>query len=214
MVALVALVAVLAVGGTVLIPGSPTREFARGVKSVECVTWFGDEGRPLAVYGDSISHADSAPEFGLHGGRSWYSWLVCSDEFSDAGNHAVPGETSAQMLARLREDDPGAEVIVVQAGTNDLAAGVPTAETVANLRAAVEEARTKADVVLLTTVQPWHGTDADELNEAVRELAEHTGARLVDFAGALTDQQLTRDGVHPTREGARRLAVLIAEAAG
>ncbi|MGY2084333.1 SGNH/GDSL hydrolase family protein [Blastococcus sp. SYSU DS0539] len=213
-VAVVGSVVVLVTALTVLIPGSPTRAFVRGVVHAECHTWVGDGGnRSLAVYGDSISHGDSEPRFGLHGTRSWYSALVCGDRFTDGGNAAVPGETSAEILARLAADAPEVDVLVVQAGTNDLRLGVPTEETVANLRQAVRLGQDAADTVLLATVQPWHGTDATELNDAVRRLAAETGVELVDFAGVLGDRRLTRDGVHPLPAGARELARLVAEAA-
>jgi lysophospholipase L1-like esterase len=205
---------VLAVALSVLVQGSPTRAFVRGAVHAECVTWTGDDGnRSLAVYGDSISHADSEPRFGFHGGRSWYSYLVCADRFTDGGNAAVPGETSAEILARLEVDTPRVDVLVVQAGTNDLRLGVPTEETVANLRVAVGLAQAAADTVLLATVVPWHDTDGTELDDAVRALAAEEGVGLVDFAGVLDDPALTRDGVHPTAAGARELADLVAEAA-
>lgn len=212
-VAVVGGVVVLVAALSVLVPGSPTRAFVRGAVHAECVTWAFDEGdRSLAVYGDSISHADSEPRFGFHGRRSWYSALVCSDRFTDGGNAAVPGETSAEVLARLAADAPQADVLVVQAGTNDLRLGVPTAETVANLREAVRLAQEAAGTVVLTTVQPWHDTDATELNDAVRRLAAEAGVELVDFAGVLGDRSLTRDGVHPLPAGAHELARLVAEA--
>ncbi|MGY1885652.1 SGNH/GDSL hydrolase family protein [Blastococcus sp. SYSU DS0753] len=198
---------------SVLIPGSPTRVVARGAVHAQCVTWVGDEGsRSLAVYGDSISRADSEPRFGFHGGRSWYSHLVCSDEFTDGANAAVAGETAAEVLGRLEADAPRVDVLVIQAGTNDLRLGVPTRETVANLRRAVRLGQEAAGTVLLATVQPWTDTDATALNAAVRRLADRTGVELVDFAGVLGDRDLTRDGVHPTEAGARALADLVAEA--
>ncbi|MGY2065809.1 SGNH/GDSL hydrolase family protein [Blastococcus sp. SYSU DS0619] len=207
-------VVVLVAALSVLVPGSPTRAFVRGAVHAECVTWAGDDGdRSLAVYGDSISHGDSEPRFGFHGRRSWYSHLVCSDRFTDAGNAAVPGETSAEILDRLAADAPEADVLVVQAGTNDLRLGVPTEETVANLREAVRLAGDAAGTVVLATVQPWHDTDATDLNDAVRRLAAEAGAELVDFAAVLGDRALTRDGVHPSPAGARELARRVAAAA-
>lgn len=207
--ALLALVAM-----SVLIPGSPTRAFASGVANVECVTWFGhDEGSTLVAYGDSITQGDSQPQYGLQGEESWYSHLVCPGEYAHGSNGGVQGETSAQVLARLEDEAPPADVLVVSAGTNDLRDGVPTEVTIGNLRAAVQLADDLADVVVLTTVQPWTDTDATALNEAIEQLADEAGVQLADFAAALADPEATSDGVHPTPQASRELARLVATAA-
>ncbi|WP_158657476.1 SGNH/GDSL hydrolase family protein [Blastococcus saxobsidens] len=205
--AAVLVVFVLLSGVSVLIPGSPTRDLAGGVVNAECVSWFGRDGGPvLAAYGDSLTEADSRAHFGLHGEESWYSHSICADEFAHGRNAAVQGETSEQVLARLRADDVEADVIVVAAGTNDLRLGIDTATTLRNLRAAVRLASERADVVVVTTVQPWTGTDVGELNEGVRELAADAGAQVADFEAILSVPGATTDGVHPTVASARRLA--------
>ncbi len=190
-----------------LIPGTLTRDFAGGVANAECASWFGrDEGSVLVAYGDSITEADSRAHLGLHGEESWYSHLICEDEFADGRNAAVQGQTSQQVLDRLRADDVEADVIVVGAGTNDLRLGVDTATILRNLREAVRVASRRADVVVVTTVQPWHGTEADELNEGVRALAADAGAQVADFAAILAAPEATTDGVHPTVASAGKLA--------
>ena len=197
----------LLAGGSVLIPGSPTRAFASGVANAECVSWFGrDEGPLLAAYGDSLTEADSRTQFGLHGEESWYSHLICEYQFADGRNAGVQGETSQQVLDRLRADDFEADVVVVAAGTNDLRLRVDTATTLRNLREAVRLGTERADVVVVATVQPWRQTDADEVNEGVRALAADAGAQVADFAAILSAPDATTDGVHPTAASARRLA--------
>jgi lysophospholipase L1-like esterase len=198
------------VGGSLLVPGSPIRAFTGKVIDAECVTWFGHAGGPrLAAYGDSITKADGRPDLGLLGTESWYSHLVCPGDFADGGNAGVAGETSAQVLARLRADRPEVDVLVITAGTNDLRPGVPTEETVRNLTDAVETGRDCAATVLLATPIAWRGTDGAELDAAVRELAARERVPLVDFAGVLSRDGMTKDGVHPTAAAARRLAGLV-----
>ena len=194
-------------GVSVLVPGSPTRDFAGGVVNAECVSWFGrDEGPVLAAYGDSLTQADSRAHFGLHGEESWYAHSICADRFADGRNAAVQGETSEQVLGRLRADEFEADVIVVAAGTNDLRLEIDPATTLRNLRAAVRLAAERADVVVVTTVQPWTGMDATELNEGVRRLAADAGAQVADFEAVLSAPGATTDGVHPTVASARKLA--------
>lgn len=205
---------IVVVAGSVLIPGSPTRTFAHGLRGLQCLTWMGHSGGSvLDGYGDSITIANSEPQFGEQGDESWWSHLVCSGNYAAGRNAGVAGQTSAEVLARLRADRPRADVLVIEAGTNDLRLKVPLSTTVANLRAAVQEGKAAARVVVLTTVQPWLGTDATELNAAVRQLAADTGARVADFAAVLGDRAKTIDGVHPTPQAADELADLVAQAA-
>lgn len=205
-VALAALVAVM-------VPGSPARDFVSGVRHSECTTWFGhDEGRTLTAYGDSVTEADSFPQYGLLGERSWYSHLICPGTFADGGNAGATGETSAQVTARLIADAPAADVLVLAAGTNDLRTGVPTDQTIEHLGRALDAAARDADEVLVATVPPWPDTDAGPLNAAIRALAAERGVPVADFASVLSADGATIDGVHPTAASAERMAGLVAAA--
>jgi lysophospholipase L1-like esterase len=154
----------------------------------------------VVFLGDSIS------EFGL-----WSEW------FPDVPvlNRGIGGETSAQVLARLDTaiDSPRAVVLLV--GTNDLTAGVPEDDIVANIRAILDgiEQRAPGTPVLLQSVMPRTADFASEvraLNERCRRLSESASTvRYVDLWPLLAADdgtlrpEYTLDRLHLNGEGYR-----------
>lgn len=140
----------------------------------------------------------------------------------------ISGETTAQMLHRYGADTRGiaASVVVIEAGINDLAAGVAAGQpslalerTFANLRAMVESSRGEGiDVVLLTVVPPanpplWRRAVwsddiyllVNQLNDRLRHLRA-AGVTIVDAQRLLCGDsdrmpaRLARDTMHLREE--------------
>lgn len=167
----------------------------------------------MAVVGDSISHGDSTDfSGGALGDFSWVRWAV-DDRLTFAGGWAVPGALTEAMAQNVQPYD--ADVLVILAGTNDLAFGVAPDQTAAHL---VQIAQTSGvgRVVLVGIPPNDFGADAvTRYNAALQGLAAEQGWEFADAAAALRTEHntyregLTWDGVHPTVEGARLLGEAI-----
>lgn len=167
----------------------------------------------MAVVGDSISHGDSA-DFGggALGDFSWVRWAV-DDRLTFVGGWAVPGALTEAMAQNAQPYD--ADVLVILAGTNDLAFGVAPDQTAAHL-VQIAESSGVARLVLVGIPPNDFGADAvTQYNAALQRLATERGWEFADAAGALRTEHntyregLTWDGVHPTVEGARLLGEAI-----
>ncbi|MWB98688.1 GDSL-type esterase/lipase family protein [Agromyces seonyuensis] len=171
-------------------------------------------GVTFAAIGDSISDADS-PDFaaGRFGPASWAS-AATAEGLAFAGGWAEWGATTAQMAAAAPAVD--ADVLIVLAGTNDVALGIPFAESAANLDRIVEAVG--VDEVAVVSIPPLDLDPAgvESYNAELSELADDRGWRFLDAsAGLRTDEGrfregMTVDGAHPTAEGARVLGEAIA----
>ena len=182
----------------------------------------------VACLGDSIT--EGSPGWDReHGGdetSQWEHWaarLLPGAEFRNCG---IYGQRTDEIAARLDDCTPGADVLVVQGGINDLAQGRSVEEAAANLRALVRHSRQRGLRVLIANVLPWnngwpaHEQPIRQLNARVRELAAAEGVALIDFHGALEDadrpgrmlQEWTSDGDHPSVAGYRILGELVAAA--
>jgi hypothetical protein len=170
----------------------------------------------FAVVGDSISHAES-PDFaaGDIDPASWVTY-VRDEGVAFAGGWAEWGATTAAMAESATPVD--AETLVVLAGTNDHALGVPFSETSANLDRIVETVGIEDVVVASVPPMAAFPEGATELNQRLEELAGTRGWRFVDASAGLRDGDgryqdgMTSDGIHPSEEGARVLGEAIAAA--
>lgn len=137
-------------------------------------------------------------------------------------NRGIAGQTTAQMLLRLRQDviDLKPAVVVILAGTNDIAGntGPATLEMIQdNLASMAELARANGIQVVLASVlpasdYPWKpGLDPAPkiraLNAWIQRYARASGAVYLDEYTALDDgagglsRQVSADGVHPNAAG-------------
>lgn len=131
-------------------------------------------------------------------------------------NAGVSGDTTAGGLSRIAWvlQQP-AEILVVELGGNDALRGQPLPNTEKNLREIVRLGREAgAEVVLLGMDVPTnYGPDyATAFAEIYPRIAEEEGALLVPgFVRELgADPTLIQpDGLHPTAEGQRRLALVV-----
>jgi lysophospholipase L1-like esterase len=192
-----------------------------------------DGGQRLIVaLGDSISagnpgydpHASTRRRLGLGDNpeSQWEWWAEERHPDLDFRNCGVRGERTDEIMRRLPECATGADALVIQGGTNDLAQGVPVNAAAANLKRMVEAAKAAGLAVALTDVLPLNtahpGADplVAELNRRIRAIAATEHVRLLPFHEVLEDphhpglmrREWTADGIHPSVAGYRRLGEL------
>ncbi|SHL19170.1 Lysophospholipase L1 [Pseudonocardia thermophila] len=150
-----------------------------------------------------------------------------------AGNRLLAPDPAADVdspLARFADDvaaAAGVTDVVLNIGTNDLAAGRSAAEVIAGLQAFADRARAAGKRVLLSTITPSttgpHGTRAaiaarEEINEWVRTEGLAHADGIVDFAAAVADPADPRrlaptydagDGLHLSAAGYRAMAAAL-----
>ncbi len=174
-----------------------------------------DDPRPaLVAFGDSLTAG-----YGIDLDEAWPARLqerLDADGFAyRVVNAGVSGETTSGGLRRLPfvlDRNPNAELVVIALGGNDGLRGVPVDVMMDNLQAMIREAEGRGLQVLLAGVPapPELGRDyEDGFAETFRDVAGATGVPLLPsllegVAGVAELNQ--RDGIHPTAEGALRLA--------
>jgi acyl-CoA thioesterase-1 len=172
-------------------------------------------GATVLALGDSITHGTGAA------GPASYPAVLAALTGWNVVNAGVPGDTSAQALARtpplLAEHEPA--LVIVSIGGNDFLRRLPEAETQANVRRICELARAAGAQVLLVAVprptataavtgslsdHPMYEALADEL-----KLPLHREG----WASVLADETLRSDRIHANTEGYRRFAEGVAATA-
>ena len=172
------------------------------------------DGPTFAAVGDSITDADSLDFAGGEFGPASWARYMREAGYEFAGGWAEWGATTALMAESVAPLD--GETLVLLAGTNDVAFGVPFSETSANLDRIVETVGI-ADVVV-ASIPPMdaYPSGAVELNRRLEELADDRGWRFVDASAGLRTVDgrfrdgMSFDGLHPSEEGARVLGEAIA----
>jgi lysophospholipase L1-like esterase len=154
-------------------------------------------------------------------------------------NRGIADQTSPQMLVRFRQDVISLKprVVVIEAGTNDLASvtGPATEGTIAeNFMSMVELAKVNGIHVVLASVTPVCDCYVKQtarrpqgkiisLNGWIKDYAGRSGSVYLDYYAALADgrnfkKELTDDGLVPNEAGYNVMAPLaekaIAEALG
>jgi lysophospholipase L1-like esterase len=150
----------------------------------------------------------------------WQYWAgAATDGAFRFRNCGVEGDRTDEIEARLPGCTAGADVVVIQGGTNDLAQGRTVAFAAANIRDMVRRAQQAGLRALVTTIPPinrrypaW-ATAVRRLNARINSLAREARVPVVDFFGQLEDPhhpdrmpaRWTADGIHPTVDGYARL---------
>lgn len=177
--------------------------------------WLGTAGVTVGVVGDSlVHHAELGP-----GGRPGDPRRL-SAELVAAGRRAsvssAVGADTPDLASITAFPDPGAELLVVALGTNDMRAGLPIPTAIANIEAFVAVIAPRCTVVV---------TIVDEPSWGLQELGPAFNAALVDLAAGRTDVvvadwaslaeanpgHLMPDGVHHTTAGQAAYRTLIVE---
>ena len=163
-------------------------------------------------------------------------WLQTNPNFfedKDYVNRGISGQTTPQMLVRFRADvvDINADVVVILAGTNDIAGntGPVTLKMIANnLKSMTEIAQANGVKVILCSVlpayeYPWSpgkkpNIQIPKLNSMIEDFAKKSGAFYLDYFKALNDgnngmiKEYSNDGVHLTAKGYHVLEQMLEKA--
>lgn len=148
-------------------------------------------------------------------------------------NRGIGGQTTAQMLVRFKQDviDLKASVVVILAGTNDIAGntGPASIEIVQeHIISMAELAKASGVKVVLSSIlpvyqYPWRpelkpAETIINLNNNLKNWAEKNAAIYLDYFSAMVDERnglksnLTFDGVHPNIEGYKLMEPLVEKA--
>jgi lysophospholipase L1-like esterase len=182
----------------------------------------------VVFMGDSITDAWPQPRFG--------TFFSANKAYVGRG---ISGQTTPQMLIRFRPDviDLGAKVVVILAGTNDIAGntGPMTNEEIqGNLASMAQLAKANGIRVVLSSIQPvsaYHtapnGVPQTQarpmeriraINDWMQKYAKTEGHVYLDYFTAMIDDkgffraELSADDLHPNAQGYAIMAPL-AEAA-
>ncbi len=152
-------------------------------------------------------------------------------------NRGISGQTTPQMLLRFRQDviALGPKVVVILAGTNDIAGntGPMSLEDIeANYASMAELAKANSIHVVFASILPVHNYTPDsqdlfaqrspqkivELNRWLKSYSAEHGDVYLDYFSAMVDEKgllkrdLAEDGLHPNRAGYSIMAPLAAAA--
>jgi lysophospholipase L1-like esterase len=152
---------------------------------------------------------------------------------SDYVNRGISGQTTGEMLQRFKADvlDAHPQAVLILAGTNDLARGIPVAAIENNYQSMAtlaEAAKVKAIFASVTPVSDYHKDQNPayertpgrpparirELNDWLQSYCSKQGHLYVDYFSALVDgngqlkTELGDDGLHPNGMGYRAMGPL------
>jgi lysophospholipase L1-like esterase len=157
----------------------------------------------------------------------------------DFVNRGISGQTTSQMLGRMRQDvirlRPSA--VHILAGTNDIARGVPIAAIEDNIAMMAELAHAHGIQVILASVLPVHDYGQQQnpsfaqtrqrpiekirqVNQWLQHYAKLQGHTYLDYYSQMTDASgmlnadYADDGLHPNPLGYRIMAPIALEAIG
>lgn len=165
----------------------------------------------LAI-GDSVTYGTGAAA-----GEDYPSQLAAMTGWS-IQNHGVPGDTSADVRARIDAalDETRPALVILEIGGNDFLRRQPEAATRENIRVTLRRIRQAGVPAVLVTVPQFSplGAVVGRLPDAplYAELAKEEDVPLIPavFARVLADPDLRADPVHPNAAGYRKLAEGIA----
>jgi lysophospholipase L1-like esterase len=184
--------------------------------------------RRFVVLGDSLSYWAFPQSSSRPSAAAWpYVLDSLASDLVLVHNSSVPGNTTSQMLARLKRDvfayHP--DVLFILGGTNDVSFDWPVATTVANLRAIIRSAKARGIEVVVLTVPPSNQLYSHEVrrllqvNGGLKRVAAAEGVRVIDVFAALTNGNnylpnayVARDHLHLTVRGERVVAETVCQA--
>lgn len=131
-------------------------------------------------------------------------------------NQGISGDTSSGGAARVKQAiELKPAVVILELGANDGLRGLPLSATRANLAGMIDGFRKGGAKVLLAgiTLPRNYGPDyIQSFDKIYRDLAREKHVALIPFLleGVATNPQLMQeDSLHPTAEGARRVAATV-----
>jgi lysophospholipase L1-like esterase len=155
----------------------------------------------------------------------------------DFVNRGISGQITGEMLGRMKADvlDNKPSVMVVLAGTNDIARGVPLSTIQNNLWMIADLAVASGIKPVFASVLPIHDYNKSanpryemslfrppatirQLNTYIQNMCRERNLIYLDYFSAMTDdrgflkENLADDGLHPNAAGYRVMAPLVLEA--
>ncbi len=160
-------------------------------------------GSTVLILGDSLSYGTGADK-----GQD-YPTLLAKSSGWDIINAGVPGDTSAQGLARLPSllETHQPTVLMVELGGNDFLKKVPVSQTIANLKSIIQTGQSKGINVTLVAIPDYQPVKAAfgglEDHSLYATLANEMQVPLIEdvFSSVLGKNSLKADYVHPNAEG-------------
>ena len=201
--------------GTEAPSGTEVPSGSEATSGTEATSAVDPDQLTIAVVGDSITQA-SAPTFapGQVSEDSWVRYAV-GDPIELTGGWARWGATTAEMAAAASPVD--ADILVIMAGTNDLAVGTEPEQVAADLQRIVDQVG--ADQVLLCAVPPIDARPeaVPPFNEFLSQTAAANGWAWTDPAAGIRSEGtfepgMSVDGVHPTQAGATQIGIGVRQA--
>ncbi len=163
-------------------------------------------GTTVLILGDSLSYGTGAGK-----GQDYPSLLAQASAWQII-NAGVPGDTSAQGLARLPAlldiHQPG--VLMVELGGNDFLKKVPESQTITNLKTIIQTGKASGASVVLIAIPDYQPVKAAfgglEDHALYADIAEEMQVPLIEdmFSSVLSDNGLKADYVHPNAAGYQR----------
>lgn len=165
--------------------------------------------------------------------EGWASYMPEMFDNQTYINRGIGGQTTPQMLLRFRQDVIAHQpkVVVILAGTNDIAGNTPLKdlETVAGHLFSMAELARQHDIkVILCSVvpaaeYPWRkGKRPDvkipQLNKMIQDYCNENKIHYLDYFIAMTDgnggliESYGYDGVHPDEDGYKVMTKLVEKA--
>lgn len=160
--------------------------------------------RPIVFFGDSLT-----------AGGNWQQFFPGYK----VANRGIPGNTSTQMLARVKTDviNENPEKVYMLCGANDLAHKVSPKDIVANVKKLAEEIKaecpdTKIAIESCLPINrdirkiPFTNQQVRELNVLLKEMCADRGLEFLDLTACFAkdgsmNKQLTTDGLHLNEQG-------------
>ena len=165
-------------------------------------------GNPIIAFGDSLTFGTGAPP------EMSYPAQLSKKLNRPVINAGVPGDTTAEALARLERDvlarSPG--IVLLTLGGNDLKNRMAAEAAFENLERIVERIQSTDALVIIGGISiPFWDRG---FSERYRRLAEKTGAVLIEnvYEGIMGDRTLMSDPIHPNGKGYRVMAEHFADA--
>lgn len=164
-------------------------------------------GSTVLVLGDSLSYGTGAEK------DQDYPTLLAQHTGWNVINAGVPGDTSAQALARLPAllDEHQPALLMIELGGNDFLMKVPISQTTANLKSIIQMGQSKKITTLLVAIpdyQPVKAAFGGLSDHPLYEtLSKETQTPLIEdvFSPVLSKNALKADYVHPNAEGYRQV---------
>jgi len=160
-------------------------------------------GSTVLILGDSLSYGTGADK------RQDYPTLLAQSSGWQIVNAGVPGDTSAQGLARLPDllETHQPAVLMVELGGNDFLKKVPEHQTIANLKTIIQTGKVSGTSVVLIAIPDYQPVKAAfgglEDHPLYLDIAEEMQVPLIAgvFSSVLSDNGLKADYVHPNAAG-------------